>query len=57
MDRRCWCCNLHRYTLVFWTSEIGFTDYKKQSNDLAFEDAIYEIEQREKQSEADGYRE
>jgi len=57
MDQRCWCCALHRYTLVFWTSEIGFFDLKNYPHDVAFEDVINEIEQREAENKVDGYRE
>jgi hypothetical protein len=34
--------------LVFWSRDIGFIDEMKISNEVAFEDCIYEIEQREK---------
>jgi hypothetical protein len=42
---------------VFWTSEIGFFDLKNYPHDVAFEDVINEIEQRESENKVDGYRE
>lgn len=50
IDARCWMCDLHRYSLVFWTREIGIKTEDQISNVMAFEDCKAEIEEHEKEN-------
>jgi len=47
MNARCWLCDSHRYTLVFWTREFGILSQEKIKNLVAFEDCLYHLEHRD----------
>jgi hypothetical protein len=47
LHEHCWMCDLHKYTLIFWTREIGLEDESNISNQVVWKDAINELSHRE----------
>ena len=48
IDDRCWMCDLHKYSLVFWTREIGVNNSSQVSNQMAFDEFTDDLDKQEK---------